>query len=320
MMQPPVYIHRMASIHAAAQVKDEPYLTACEPDYKEIITNPTLRRRMSRIIKMGVACGLQCIGTTPPEQIQAIITATGLGCLIDTEKFMNAIIDQEERMLNPTPFIQSTFNTMGAQIALICQIHAYNVTYVHRGLSFESALLDAMMRIWEGNENVLIGAIDEITPTSYTIQKRLGLLRGTQAGEGTQFFLLGQQATPDTLAEINGVETFRAPASTQEVTDRISAFLQRQHLTAQDIGCFVTGKNGNEQQDAIYTELEQNLFPQATYSTFKDQCGEYHTASAYAVWQVAKAWEDGTSQAPISLIYNHYRSVNHSLILMRKSV
>lgn len=39
------------------------------------------------------------------------------------------------------------------------------MTYVHRGLSFESALLDGMMRIWEGDENVLVGAIDEITLT-----------------------------------------------------------------------------------------------------------------------------------------------------------
>ena len=160
----PVYINHIASIHPDPSGGEEPYLSACEPDYKAVIANPTLRRRMSRIIKMGVACGLECMGATVPEEIGAIITATGLGCLTDTEKFLNAMIDNGERMLNPTPFIQSTFNTIGAQIALLCRIQAYNMTYVHRGLSFESALLDAMMRIAEGDNKVLVGAVDEITP------------------------------------------------------------------------------------------------------------------------------------------------------------
>ena len=57
------------------------------------------------------------------------------------------------------------------------------MTYVHRGLSFESALLDAMMKIEEGSENILVGAIDEMTETSYTIQQRLGMLKGIAAGE-----------------------------------------------------------------------------------------------------------------------------------------
>lgn len=142
------------------------------------------------MIKMGVACGLECLKDIPSEKVDAIITATGLGCLADTEKFMNALMDNREQMLNPTAFIQSTFNTVGAQLALLLKIHAYNVTYVHRGLSFESALIDGIMSIAEGKQHVLAGAMDEITPTSHIIQQRLGLLKGTTAGEGAQFFLL----------------------------------------------------------------------------------------------------------------------------------
>ena len=100
----PVYIQRIASIHPQGnhsqgnnpKVNDSPdvsanrpFLQACEPDYKDIIANATLRRRMSRIVKMGVACGLECMGELSPEKIGGIITATGLGCLVDTEKFLN---------------------------------------------------------------------------------------------------------------------------------------------------------------------------------------------------------------------------------------
>ena len=54
----PVYINRIASIHAESS-NEKPYFSAQEPDYKEMITNANLRRRMSRMIKMGVACGLE---------------------------------------------------------------------------------------------------------------------------------------------------------------------------------------------------------------------------------------------------------------------
>lgn len=59
----PVYINHIASIHADTASGESPYLSANEPDYKSIITNAALRRRMSRTSKMGVACGLECIST-----------------------------------------------------------------------------------------------------------------------------------------------------------------------------------------------------------------------------------------------------------------
>lgn len=319
-MMQPVYINQIASIHpeAGAEKGELPYLSASEPDYKSIITNATLRRRMSRIIKMGVACGLQCIESLPSEEVNAIITATGLGCLADTEKFLNTLIDNKEQLLNPTPFIQSTFNTIGAQIALIRQIHAYNMTYVHRGLSFESALLDGMMKIWEGDKNILVGAIDEITPNSHVVQQRLGILKDIQAGEGAQFFLLGHQPTASTLAELAGIATFIHAASSEEVTAQIHRFLQQHRLSPEQIDWFVTGNNGNAKEDAIYTEIESSLFSTARWSTFKDECGEYPTASSYAVWKVAKAFSEDSTSERAALIYNHFHSNNHSFILIRR--
>lgn len=314
----PVYIRHIASIHPQGNPENRPYLPACEPDYKGIITNATLRRRMSRIVKMGVACGLACTERLAPEKIHGIITATGLGCLADTEKFLNTLIDNEERMLNPTPFIQSTFNTIGAQIALLRQIHAYNMTYVHRGLSFESALLDAMMKIGEGSGNILVGALDEITETSYTIQKRLGLLQEIPAGEGAQFFLLSREPAGEQppLAELVSVETFTGVQTAEDIETRILRFLQRNKLAVSDIHRLVTGKYG---EDALYQHLESHLFAQSVHSGFKNECGEYPTASAYAVWKMVKELEHCSGTTNV-LIYNHHHSINHSLILIRKSV
>lgn len=320
----PIYIRHTASIHPQGNPENHPYLSACEPDYKGIITNATLRRRMSRIVKMGVACGLECIDGMASENIQGIITATGLGCLADTEKFLSTLIENEERMLNPTPFIQSTFNTIGAQIALFRQIHAYNMTYVHRGLSFESALLDAMLKIWEGADNILVGAIDEMTDTSYAIQQRLGLLKGMQAGEGSQFFLLSREAGEHPLAEIIGIDTFAGQQTAEEIKTRISCFLQRNGLKAQDIHWLMTGKCAEKETackgNAIYEELlNSSLFSSSIHLSFKHECGEYPTASAYAVWKAVKEAQQCDRTTNI-LIYNHHHSINHSLILIRKSV
>lgn len=320
----PIYIRHTASIHPQGNPEIHPYLSACEPDYKGIITNATLRRRMSRIVKMGVACGLECIDGMASENIQGIITATGLGCLADTEKFLNTLIENEERMLNPTPFIQSTFNTIGAQIALFRQIHAYNMTYVHRGLSFESALLDAMLKIWEGADNILVGAIDEMTDTSYAIQQRLGLLKGMQAGEGAQFFLLSREAGEHPLAEIIGIDTFTGQQTGEELKTRISCFLQRNGLKTQDIHWLMTGKSAEKETackgNAIYEELlNSSLFSSSIHLSFKHECGEYPTASAYAVWKAVKEAQQCDRTTNI-LIYNHHHSINHSLILIRKSV
>lgn len=318
----PAYINNLSSIHPNGLDTESAHMKACEPDYKELIKNPTLRRRMSRIVRMGVACGLDCIGETPKEEIQAIITATGLGCLADTEKFMNNLLDNNEQLLNPTAFIQSTFNTVGAQIALICQNQAYNVTYVHRGLSFESALLDGLLRLTEGNRNVLVGAFDEITPTSHILHQRMGLLKDTYSGEGAQFFLLGREKNSNSIARIAVPQTFTRLQEkycneelASDVCNRIEDYLHSNGLSPRDIDLFVCGKTGNPAQDAIYETVEKKLFGHAASQTFKDNCGEYQTAGAFAAWQTAQKLNADKS-VKHALIYNHYYGVDHSLLLI----
>ena len=120
-------------------------------DIKELIPEMNLRRRMSRVVKSGVAAGIESLLEFGDRAaVEAVVTATGLGCIADSEKFLDSLIANEERMLNPTPFIQSTFNTVGAQIALLRGLHCYNTTYANRWTSFENALTDAALRIGAG--------------------------------------------------------------------------------------------------------------------------------------------------------------------------
>ena len=182
-------------------------LTCIEPDYKQFI-DVKMIRRMSRIIKMGVAAASDCLQEAQLEVPDAIITGTAYGCLEDTGIFLSKMVEQKEEMLTPTAFIQSTHNTVGAQIALMLHCHKYNNTFVHMVFSFESALMDAMMLLQEKTAaNVLVGGVDEITAVSHSIltrfngfiQRREPLLnsdlyasgtKGTIAGEGAAFFFI----------------------------------------------------------------------------------------------------------------------------------
>jgi 3-oxoacyl-[acyl-carrier-protein] synthase II len=151
---------------------DQPRLKAIDPDYRQFI-EPKQIRRMSRVIKMGVAAALDCLENAGVAQPDAIITGTAYGCVEDTNVFLTRIIEQEEEMLPPTAFIQSTHNTVAAQIALTIKCHAYNNTFVHKSFSFESGLLDAYMLFLEQEAStILLGGIDEITDTNYTIFNR----------------------------------------------------------------------------------------------------------------------------------------------------
>lgn len=285
MYSQPVYIQSVASIHPNGELSEN-MLIAREPDYKLWIVDAGLRRRMSRIIKMGVTTGLQCLHSCS-HHVDAVITATGLGCLTDTEKFLKSISEQEEELLSPTPFIQSTFNTIGGQIALISGNKSYNSTYVHRAFSFESALLDGILQLQSGNaDNVLVGAADELTPTVFQILKRMGAWRKFHAGEGTSFFLLSSTKTDKTIAQIVAMDMQSGNFSTSELENKRQNFLQKHNA-----------ENAHIIGDSEYKAI----------------CGEYHTASAFGLWYACSQISDND----IILICNSFLN-NHTSILIKK--
>jgi hypothetical protein len=156
---------------------------------------------------MGVTTAIDVIADFEPfGNIDAVIVGTGLGCLADSETFLRNCVTSGGQQVNPTPFIQSTFNTVAAQVALIKSLHCYNNTFSHRYISFESALTDAVLRIDGGYAaNVLIGVVDEVTPTSATIMRRMKLHCDKQPGEGAVFMVISQHQLECSVASIGCV-------------------------------------------------------------------------------------------------------------------
>jgi len=318
-------------------------LKAIEPDYKEFV-DPKLLRRMSHIIKMGVATAMDCLKKGDTEMPGAIITGTAYGCLEDTVTFLTRTIEQQEELLPPTAFIQSTHNTVAAQIALMLQCHNYNNTFVHKGISFESALLDAIMLLKENEaDNVLVGGTDEMTDTSFIILSRLGLYkrwpvsnlnlyetktRGSMGGEGAAFFLLTDKAAENNLAELTAITTIYKPENLEVIEKKVMAFLAENSLKMNDIDLVITGKSGDTAHDDIYEQLNHSLFKDTNLANYKHLCGEYPTSSAFALWLASNiiknetvpeiVIERGTKKITPKtiLIYNHYQKIYHSLMLV----
>ena len=318
-------------------------LACIEPDYKDFI-DPKQIRRMSRIIRMGVAAAMECLQEASVKVPDAIVTGTAYGCLEDTNSFLSKMVEFKEELLTPTAFIQSTHNTIGAQIGLLLQCNNYNNAFVHRGFSFESALLDGMMLLKENDAaNVLVGAIDEITNTSHTILNRLGLYKqgpvsnldiyktktkGTIGGEGAVFFLLATDPSATDYAKLDGLHTFYKPEGGTAIEKQIADFLAKNNVSINDIDLIITGKNGDASSDEVYDQLSETIFSNKEIVNYKYLCGEYPTAASFAMWLAATTIKAEKLPAVLSsavlqdkkinriLIYNHYQGIHHSLSLL----
>ncbi len=321
-------------------------LKCIEPVYRDYL-DPMVARRMSRVVKMGVCSALKCMKDSGVNMPDAIIAGTGLGCLEDTGKFLTSIYANEERLLNPTPFIQSTHNTIAGAIALAIKCHGYNATYTHRGFSFESALQDALMQLHDHpSMNILAGGFDEITDISYALTRRLGLwktnaidsfalyenqTRGTIPGEGVAFFMLSGVPGDHDMAVLKDVDAFFNPdRNRDDVRLHIEAFLKKNNLAPGEIDLALLGMNGDSRTDPFYAGLMNSIFKNVACAGYKHLCGEYDTSSSFALWMASAMLQSQcaplhamlSGKKPESInrivVYNHLRGKNHALFLLER--
>ena len=313
-----------------------------KPDYKKYI-KPTMIRRMSVGVKMGVVASSIALQEADISVPDAIITGSGMGCLRDSEKFIRNIIDNEEQFLTPTAFIQSTHNTVGAQIALGLGCKAYNVTYVHDATSFETSLMDAMMMFEEGEQNILVGGVDEIGNHTTEMHKLIGYVKeeevlknsllnsktkGAIYSEGSQFFVLEDKQKDNCYAQLVDVVIYNE-LSKSEVAQKLEAFLKENKLTISDIDVVVLGLNGDVDYDSYYSTLQNSLLINTSQVYYKHLSGEYNTASAFGMWTACTILKSQEIPENIQLnapplesiknvvLYNQYRGKNHSFVLLK---
>lgn len=216
-------------------------IKAEEPDYKPVIKEANLRRRMGRLLKMAVCCGLKSLEGIDSSDLAGIVTFTGMGFMKDTISFADNMLDMPD-LLNPSPFMQSTFNTASGYIALIRIIRAYNMTYVQRGAGLSAALTDASMLLSDDpSKSVLVGSFDEVTETVDRLRRYMGIYESMPLGEGASSFVVSGVRPETTSYRLLGIAT-----SSVHVNDFVNACAASQVVNVlcssyiHEVGAFMT--------------------------------------------------------------------------------
>jgi 3-oxoacyl-[acyl-carrier-protein] synthase II len=310
----------------------EPYMRSIDPDFKTFLS-PLESRRFGKILKRAIATSLRTLRECDIKNPDAIITGTGLGCIENTELFLEALCTEGESLLKPTHFMQSTHNTISSLIAIQTKSHGYNATYSHKGISFDSALFDSILQFNLGRiKTALVGAHDEMTHSYFTILEKTGYVGGEMKGtcaEASVSMLLNNESH-NSLCEIAGIRILYRPAF-EELASALETILKENDLSLNNIDAVMTGINGNKNNDSHYEHYTNKLFKERPLIHFKHIFGECHSASALGIYAAAHCLGKGTipeflycnpsDDRKITpqniLIYNLSEGKNHSLILLK---
>jgi hypothetical protein len=301
---------------------NESYVRSIDPDYKQYFAANTARR-LGKILKRAMLTSRQVREATGITQPDAIITGTGLGCIENTEIFLETLTREGEELLKPTHFMQSTHNTISSLIAIDAHCHGYNSTYAHKTISFECALSDAFMQLKNGwIQTALVGAHDEMTPNYFILLKRIGYLSRPGkgfSGETALSMMLGTQRQEDTLCRLQGTDMLYCPDE-KELQQSLTGLLQRTGCNLDEIDAVMTGDD----------EICPVLFPGKKRLQYKHLFGESFTASALGVYAAAVCLHrqhipvhlftdpENSEQHGVRhiLFYNQFENKNHSFILL----
>ncbi len=149
-------------------VLTEQKLTAvdADPNFKLYMT-PGEARRLGPMLKRTMAVSIQALRDAGEEGAafvpDAIITGTAWGNAESSETFLRDMLTGGEQLLKPTPFMQSTHNTIGSLIAISTKNHGYNNTHSQGEDSLLMAMLDAWMLMQQGQiKSALVGLHDSV--------------------------------------------------------------------------------------------------------------------------------------------------------------
>ena len=127
-----------------------------------VYINPSEARRMTLQTRRIVVAAKRAMKEANITMPDAIVCATQWGCMLQSMRFLQDMMDSNEQQLKPTPFIQSTHNTIASLIAILTGNHGYNSTYSQGHQSFSCALKDIETQIALGQiRNALVLEFDE---------------------------------------------------------------------------------------------------------------------------------------------------------------
>jgi 3-oxoacyl-[acyl-carrier-protein] synthase II len=248
------------------------------PDYKQYL-DPMATRRMSKILKNALLTAKQAMSSLSVTEIDGVVTATAWGCQADTTKFLDSFVTLGEELLSPTSFIQSTHNTIGGLIAMSIQCNGYNNTISHDVMSFETALLDAVLMMQEQKQELTcyVGGVEELTDLSEGIFKRTRCYETSYPiSEAATCFLIHNRT--DQLKKV-------------QITD----------ITLGSNATVLNDALAKSKPDLIISSMKEGLPVGLPVLDHRLYCGDYGTASAFALFMSTGLLQDAEMRAALGL-------------------
>lgn len=273
---------------------DEPYRRSVDPDFKTYIP-PLEARRMGKILKRAIVTSMSALENSGCEKVDAIVTGTGLGCIENTEFFLDALSRDGEQLLKPTYFMQSTHNTISSLVGIKMKCNGYNITYAHKELSFESAMYDAWLQFrLRMIDSALVGGHDEMTPSYFKLLEKSGYLgqESELAGETAVSFVIGSKPKDKHLCRFGGIRMMYCPDN-EEISRQLHELLDSANVPMDDVSGVLTSMNGNAGHDAYISKLCGNLFSDIPLLRYKHLFGESYTASGLGLYVAATCLSKG---------------------------
>ena len=132
-------------------------------------------RRMTPQMRRIVTAARKALKESGVEQPDAIVCATRWGCMCQSMRFLQQMLESDEQQLQPTPFIQSTHNTVASLIAILTSNHGYNATYAQGTQSLACALKDIETQMQLGLiRTALVLEFDEQVDTWDSVLAHIG--------------------------------------------------------------------------------------------------------------------------------------------------
>lgn len=296
------------------------YVRSQNPDFRSWLS-PLESRRMGNLMRRALATSLSALAAATIEMPGAIVTGTGLGAIENTEIFLDQLCREGEECRRPTHFMQSTHNTVGSLVAIHTKCHAYNTTYSHKSVSFDSALLDAFLQLRRGiTSTALVMGNDELTPSYFNILTKagyVGLPGQVPAAEASVAMVLAAEDPQEALCRIDDVGLAYGALRIDALPSEFDAVM--------------VGYNGALANDTAYDRLLAALPTKRPVLHYKHLFGECYSASALGLYASAHVLAQGVAPAMLRrddgdgalevrrlLFLNHSGAKNFSWVLMSR--
>lgn len=314
------------------------HMYAVEPDYSPWIDSEQ-SDKLPKLIRMCIGAANIALSEAKVREPDGIITGSGLGC----QRAVESLFSNDAQGDVADPFSRSQYEALGYQVAHFLKCNGYSQVFTQDGFSFEGAMMDALMQLHnQADQKLLVGGADEFTETSNLILSRMGLLRkkiastlrlfkplkpGTIQGEGACYFVLSGRLHDRSQAELVNIKVSHQN-NPQRLQDFVEVFIRDNGYIPGEIDLVLTGKSGDKRTDLRFDELCKKSFPSATVGLYKHLCGDYPTASAFALWIAVRILKERHVPEVITfnyssrnvrniLIINSYLNTGYSVMLLR---